>query len=71
MLHKEIERDNIKVEIYRQKNYTKDGYEYFLQVLTKSTFSSWVINSNYKQKNEINSLKVAITMANEFLNGVI
>lgn len=67
MLHKEIEKNNCKVQVYRQKSPIKNGYEYFLQVLTKGTFGDWVINANYKQKTEINSEKVALKIANDFL----
>lgn len=67
MLHKEIEKNNRKVQVYRQKSPIKNGYEYFLQVLTKGTFGDWVINANYKQKIEINSEKVALKIANDFL----
>jgi hypothetical protein len=71
MLHKEIEKNNRKVQIYRQKSRIQNGYEYFLQVLTKGIFGDWVVNTNYKQKTEINSEKVAFRMANEFLDDVI
>lgn len=71
MLHKEIEKNNSKVQIYRQKSRTQNGYEYFLQVLTKGTFGDWVINASYKQKTEINSEKVALKIANDFFNNVL
>jgi hypothetical protein len=71
MLHKEIEKNNRKVQVYRQKSPIQNGYEYFLQVLTKGMFGDWVINTNYKQKTEINSEKVALRIANEFLDDVI
>jgi hypothetical protein len=71
MLYKEIEKNNRKVQVYRQKSPIKNSYEYFLQVLTKGMFGDWVINTNYKQKTEINSEKVALRIANEFLDDVI
>lgn len=71
MLHKEIEKNNRKVQIYRQKNPIQKGYEYYLQVLTKGMFGDWVVNANYKQKTEINSEQVAIRMANQFLEDSI
>ena len=71
MLHKEIEKNNRKVQVYRQKSTIQNGYEYFLQVLTKGMFGDWVVNANYKQKTEINSEQVAFRIANEFLDDVI
>jgi hypothetical protein len=71
MIHKEIEKNNRKVQIYRQKCAIDNGYEYFIQVLTKGMFNDWVVNTNYKQKTEIKSEQVAIRMANQFLNDVI
>lgn len=68
MIHKEIEKNNRKVQIYRQKNPIRNGYEYFLQVLSKGTFGEWVVNEHYKQKTEINSDQVAIRVANDFLD---
>lgn len=68
MLHKQIEKNERKVQIYRQKSHIQNGYEYFLQVLTKGMFGHWNINENYKQKTEINSEQAAIRMANKFLN---
>jgi hypothetical protein len=67
MLHKKIENKRRKVHIYRQKNPTKKGHEYFLLVLTLDLFGNWVLNENYKQKTEINSEQVALRMANQFL----
>jgi hypothetical protein len=67
MLHTEIEKNNRKVQVYRQKSRIQNGYEYFLLVLTKGMFGDWVINNNYKQKTEINSEQVAFRIANEFL----
>jgi len=71
MIHKEIEKNNRKVQIYRQKSPIQNGYDYFLQVLTKGVFGGWIINEKYKQKTEINSEKAAIRMANQFLDDVI
>lgn len=71
MLHKEIEKNNRKVQIYRQKSPIQKGYEYFLQVFTKDMFGDYVINTSYKQKTEINSEQVAIRIANQFLEDVI
>lgn len=71
MIHKEIEKNNRKVQIYRQKSPIQNGYDYFLQVLTKGVFGDWIINEKYKQKTEINSEKAAIRMANQFLDDVI
>lgn len=71
MLHKEIEKNNRKVQIYCQKSPTQKGYEYYLQVLTKGMFGDWVVNTHYKQKTEINSEQVAVRMANEFLEDAI
>ena len=71
MLHKEIERSNRKVQIFRQKSPIQSGYEYFIQVMTKGMFGGWVVNNNYKQKTEINSEQVALRMANEFLDDEI
>lgn len=34
-------------------------------------FGVWVINTNYKQKTEINSEQVAFRIANEFLDDVV
>jgi hypothetical protein len=34
-------------------------------------FGDWVVNTNYKQKTEINSEQLAIKMANQFLEDVI
>ena len=71
MFHKEIEKKNRKVQIYRKKSPIQNGYEYFLLVLTKGMFGDFVVNTNYKQKTEINSEQVAIKMANQFLEDVI
>jgi hypothetical protein len=71
MLHKEIEKNNSKVQVYRKKSPIQNGYEYFLLVLTKGVFGDWVINTNYKQKTEINSEKVAYRIANDFFDNVI
>ena len=71
MLHKEIEKNNRKVQVYRQKSPIQNGYEYFLQVFTKGMFGDWVVNESYKQKTEINSEKVAFRIANEFLDDVV
>jgi hypothetical protein len=68
MLYREIKNNNRKVQIFRQKSLIQKGYEYFLQVLTKGMFGDWVVNTNYKQKIEINSEQVAIRVANEFLD---
>ena len=70
MLHKEIKKNNRKVQVYRQKNPIQNGYEYFLLVLTKNMFGDWVVNDNYKQKIEINSEQAAFRIANEFLDDV-
>ena len=67
MLHKELEHENKKVQIVRQKNPTGNGYEYFLTVLTKDTFGNWVVNTDYKQRSEINSEVVALRIANDLL----
>ena len=67
MLYKEIEKNNRKVQIYRQKNRIQNGYEYFLQVFTKGIFGDWVINASYNQKTEIKSKRVAIAIANEIV----
>jgi C4-type Zn-finger protein len=67
MLHKEIEQSNKKVQIVRQKSPIQNGYEYFLTVLTKDTFGNWIVNTDYKQKSEINSEVVAIRIANDLL----
>jgi hypothetical protein len=67
MLHTEIKQDNKKVQIVRQKSAIQNGYEYFLAVLTKDTFGNWVVNTDYKQKSEINSEVVALKIANDLL----
>ena len=42
--------------------------EFKLLILTKDIFGFWVVNTNYKQKTEINSERVAIRIANDFLD---
>jgi hypothetical protein len=71
MLHKELEQGNKKVQIVRQKSPIQNGYEYFLTVLTKDTFDNWVVNTDYKQKSEINSEAVALRIANVLLTNDI
>lgn len=67
MLHKELEQGNKKVQIVRQKSPIQNGYEYFLTVLTRDTFGNWVVNTDYKQRSEINSEAVALRIANALL----
>ena len=71
MLYKEIEKNNRKVQVYRQKSPIHNGYEYFLQVLIEGMFGDWVVYTNYKQKTEINSEQVALRIASELLDDVI
>lgn len=71
LTHKEIEKNNRKVQVYRQISPIQNGYEYYLQVLTKGMFGDWVLNANYKQKTEIHSEKVALRIANDFFDDVI
>ena len=68
MLYKELKNEKSIIQIYRQKSPIQIGYEYYLQVLTKSAFNNFVINENYKQKTEINSEKTAVRIANQILN---
>ena len=70
MIYKELKRNNRKVQIFRQKSPIQNGYEYFLLVLSKSIYGYWVVNESYRQKTEINSEKVAIRIANQFLDDV-
>lgn len=68
MIYKEVEKNNRKIQIFRQKSPIQNGYEYYLQVLTKGAFNQWVVNDTYKQKTIINSEKVALRIADELLN---
>lgn len=68
LIYKELESGNKKVQIFRQKSPINQGYEYFIQVLTLGMFDTWNVNESYKQKTSINSDKVAVRIANEFLN---
>jgi C4-type Zn-finger protein len=68
---KELKQDNKRVQIIKQKNPIQNGYEYFLTVLTKDTFGNWVVNTDYKQKSEINSEAVALRIANVLLTNDI
>ena len=71
MVYKELKSENKKVQIFRQKNRTKKGYEYFIHVLSKGLFNSWFVNDRYKQKISINSRKQALIFANSFLSSEI
>ena len=66
MIYKEFKTKNKKVLIYRQKSPIQNGYEYFIQVMTKGMFDQWVFNESYKQKSAIHSDKRAIEMAKDF-----
>lgn len=68
MIYKEVEKNNRKIQIFRQKSPIQNGYEYYLQVLEKGLFNQWVVNDTYKQKTSINSEKVALRIADELLN---
>ncbi len=67
MIHKEFATSQKKVVVFRSRSPIQNGYEYFIQVLTKGTFGGWVVNENYKQKTEISSEKTAFRIAQEFL----
>lgn len=67
MAYKEIENENRKVLIYRQKSPVQIGYEYFITVLSKGAFSTWNVDSSYKQKLPIHSERRATEIATEIL----
>ena len=68
MIYKEFKSDVKKIEVYRKKNPVENGYEYYLQVLTKGIFCSWSLNSRYTQTTSIYSEKLAFELAKNLLN---
>jgi hypothetical protein len=62
MLFQTIKSGDNEVQIYRKKNMVKNGYEYYLRLLTNG-----YCNDNYKQIESIYSLKNAIKEANRIL----
>jgi hypothetical protein len=68
MIYKEFNSDVKKVEVYRKKNTVENGYEYYLQVLTKGIFGDWNLNSRYTQTTPIYSQKLAFELAVDLLN---
>lgn len=68
MLHKTLENDKVKVQIFKQKNRAKRGFEYYIVIIKRGLFNNWGIDSTYKQLKTITSEKQADTLATFFFD---